>query len=213
MNHTNAPILTIEWCSSKSERDALLPTALSWIAEAGNPYFDWIFGNEVATARVLSDWMERSSSEVALNRIRFLRNQSSIVAGFIAMGGNELKKARRADAVCLLSTASVAERSKLIGRLTNVSDLFSPVDPGEYYLSKMGVNKSYRGQGLSRAIMSHYLKQGEAENYKCYRLDVCTRNSVAIRCYERYGFNVDAERRSRDGKIQYYSMSYKQSDR
>jgi hypothetical protein len=56
--------------SLESNRDlsGYVPHILPWLHEAGNPYFDWFFGNAQTAKSILRRWVVRPSSEVFLKR-------------------------------------------------------------------------------------------------------------------------------------------------
>jgi ribosomal protein S18 acetylase RimI-like enzyme len=186
----------------------LIQNALPWVVEAGNPYYTLLFGSAESTLRVLNTWMRRASSEVSISRVQFLIYESEFAGGFIGLGGDELRKARKSDGVALLNACSAADRPALIQRLANLSDLLSPIDQDEYYLSKLGVDSRFRGRKLGRALVERYIEEGKIRGYVRYRLDVHVGNEAAIRAYRSAGFRVRGRTESKDGALVYYSMTY-----
>jgi ribosomal protein S18 acetylase RimI-like enzyme len=93
-------------------------------------------------------------------------------------------------------------------RLANVSDLFSPVDDDEYYLSKLGLMPQFRGKRLGRMLVDRYIEEGVRRGHMRYRLDVHADNEAAIRCYRSSGFEICQRTESQDGALKYYSMTY-----
>lgn len=201
-------MLTYQNAPDAPNRYDLVPQSLPWILEAGNPYYDWLFGDAQLTMRILDAWMRRASSEVSILRVRILMCDAEVAGGFIALDGLELKRARRADAVALITAVSGADRAGLIRRLTSATDLFSPVDDDEYYLSKMGLHSRFRGKGYGRELLDRYINEGNARGYVRYRLDVHADNIAAIRRYQGFGFQIADRARTRDGSLEYYSMRY-----
>jgi ribosomal protein S18 acetylase RimI-like enzyme len=92
--------------------------------------------------------------------------------------------------------------------MSNSANLFPPVADDEYYLTKMGLDAPYQGQGLGHALVQQYLAQGKAQNYARYRLDVHADNQPAVRCYLAAGFKVLSSSESRDGRLRYHAMRY-----
>lgn len=184
--------------------------ALPWIMEAGNPYYDVLFGDAVSTLSYLQKWACRGSSEVSIRRVEFLMSDLEVAGGFIALSGGDLRKARRADSVALLTSFAPQDRPALALRLTNVSDLMAPVGDDEYYLSKLGLAQQFRGKKLARMLVDRYIEEGARLGYSRYRLDVNADNEAAIRCYRWAGFEIDRRSQSQDGAFKYYSMRYEE---
>ena len=128
------------------QSESLVPRALPWVLAAGNPYYDYLFGEAAFSYRTLEGWMKRASSEVSILRGEFLTWDAELAGGFIALNGVELKKARQADAGALWEAFPSAERAALVERMANSANLFPPVADDEYYLSKMGLGAPYGGE-------------------------------------------------------------------
>jgi ribosomal protein S18 acetylase RimI-like enzyme len=188
--------------------DDVVPFAAPLIREAGNPYYDMLFGSSETTATTLNAWMRRASSEVSIRRVQFLLCDSEIAGGFIALSGIELREARRADAMALLQSVRATDRPGLITRLANLSSLFSPVNDDDYYLSKVAVAPPFRGRRLGRVLVERYIAEGSSHGYSRYRLDVHTDNQAAVQCYRAAGFEISSRTESKDGSLKYYSMTY-----
>jgi ribosomal protein S18 acetylase RimI-like enzyme len=188
--------------------EVLVRHALPWVLEAGNPYYHVLFGGISSTAAILDTWMRRPSSEVSVSRVQFLLHDSEYGGGFLALGGEELRKARKADAVALLDAFHGEDRTALLKRMDNLSNLFLPVADDEYYLSKLGVNLQFRGRKWGKLLVDRYLDQGRACGHRRFRLDVQVENEAAIRCYRSAGFHICQQTESKDGTLAYYSMIY-----
>lgn len=188
-----------------------IPASLPWILESGNPYYDWLFGDRELVLRFLAAWTVRSSSEVSILRSQIMLSDGEIAGGFISLAGLELKRARKADAVALATTISETERARVLERLSDATNLFSPVDDDEYYLSKMGLDHRFRGKGYGKELLSRYLEEGQTRGHTRYRLDVHARNAAAVRLYLDSGFQIARRGRTNDGAIEYYAMTYQRA--
>ena len=191
------------------EEDAqrFIPETLPWIHEAGNPYFDWIFGGSESARGHLADWMKRDSSEVSIRRVILLREKGTGVAGFVALSGVDLAGCRKADSLAL-AKIEPAERQRLLTRMSAARGLFPPVDPGEFYLSKMGVLPVHRGRGLGRRLVETFLEVGENARFRRFRLDVARENRLAKELYASFGFEVTQECSSENGRLAYAAMTW-----
>jgi ribosomal protein S18 acetylase RimI-like enzyme len=201
-------MLSFRKAADDPNAEHLAAHALSWIIEAGNPYYDVLFGGANPTLAFVQKWLRRASSEVSFLRVEFLMADSEFAGGYIALSGNDLRKARRADSVALLTSFAPQDRPALASRLNNLSDLMASVEDDEYYLSKVGLTQPFRGKGLGRTLVDRYISEGARLGYSRYRLDVCADNQAAIRCYRSAGFEITQTGQSQDGVLKYHSMVY-----
>ncbi len=192
--------------SVDSGLEQYIPDVLPWIHEAGNPYFDWIFGGPEAARQNLARWMRRLSSEVAIGRVNLLFERNRPVGGFIALRGTDLAVCRRADALDLLREAAEQGDAEFPARLKAVRNLFPRVAADEFYLSKMGVAAELRGIGCGRRLALEYLRAGRVAGCRRFRLDIWTGNKRARGLYESLGFEVASESLSEEAGMRYLSM-------
>ena len=173
------------------DADRYIQRTLPWVHEAGNPYFDWLFGGAAAAHAVLNAWMSRPSSEVSVRRISILMSPTDASGGFLALSGDELARARRADTLATLKEQVPGLRD----RLAAARGLFSPVEPDEFYLSKIGVALEFRSTGMGRKLIQEYLDSGRSAGFRRFRLNVSADNDRAVALYRAAGFGVDARKR------------------
>jgi ribosomal protein S18 acetylase RimI-like enzyme len=173
----------------------LVASVLPLVHEAGNPYYDWFFGDASAARSALRAWIARPSSEISIERVVVARVRRRLVGAYVALGGTELRHARDADALALLARASSepTQRARLVERLAVAKSLFAPVAPEDWYLSKIAVVPRFRGQGIGRAIVDEYLSEGFAAGFRRFRLDVSAENDHAVQIYKSLGFVVETE--------------------
>jgi ribosomal protein S18 acetylase RimI-like enzyme len=194
--------------AAEGEATRLVPTTLSWLYEAGNPFYDWFFGELVDGPRTVGEWMLRPSSEVSLSRIQLLVDGDEPVGGFVALSGDELLACRRADALALMTSVGRDAWVRVEQKATLARELFPPVEPGDYYLSKMGVVAERRGRGHGAAVAAEYVEEGTRRGFRRFRLDVWSENRAAIRLYESLGFETTAESTSLRAGLTYLAMSH-----
>jgi ribosomal protein S18 acetylase RimI-like enzyme len=192
--------------SADASIERWIPATLPWVHEAGNPYYDWLFGGATEAASALGDWMRRPASEVFVGRVELLLDDGDAVGGYIALSGTELADCRRMDAVATMQAVGPDERGSLVARMRSARGLFATVSPQELYLSKMGVVRDHRGSGHGAAILRRFLDAGVAKGFRRFRLDVWAGNRPAIHLYEAAGFQVVRESTTDQGKITYLDM-------
>jgi len=189
------------------DRTRLLPGVLEWVLEAGNPYLEWFFGSPDNARSALAHWIERDSSEVSSRNVQLVATgNGEVIGGFIAMDGKTLRAARSADTVALAARCTAAEKAALFDKMRASRMLFRAPEPHEYYLSKMGVLPSIRGQGHGRAVVEAYLSAGRNKGLDVFSLDVARNNSSARRLYESVGFETIAESEVQETTLAYLSM-------
>ena len=199
----------IEPLSEKDRPDLVAPLA-EWILEAGEPYYSMLFGGRESALAAVRRWMARSSSEIALSRVRIASVGGSVAGGFIGLNGSELARARKADLIALTS-ADPGRAKGLLERLAALKGLFVEIEPDEYYLSKIFIALRFRGKNLSRPLLRAYLVAGQRAGHRRFALDVRADNAPAIRAYSRAGFSISARTSSVDGTANYLSMKYEVS--
>lgn len=190
------------------DAEALIPHASMWILAAGQPYFDWLCGGREAAERTVAMWMKQPSSEVFFQRMRFLQRGSEIAGGIIGLGGAELKKARIADVNSYWKTLDVHARGSLIQKLSQSLQVFAPVAEDEYYVSKIGLARSFQGKGLAKVLVEHCLDQGTALGYSKFRADIQTENKPSLRCARVLGFEIFYTGQSADGALRYHALRF-----
>ncbi|MGH3043049.1 MAG: GNAT family N-acetyltransferase [Gaiellaceae bacterium] len=177
------------------EAAALRPAVAELIHEAGNPYFDWFFGDPQRAAATLAGWIRRPSSEVAASRVTLLLAGDVLAGAMVALSGEQLRRCRQADVVALLKDLGPdrSGRAALVERIQTANALFAPVGPEDFYLSKIGVLPGHRGMGLGRTLMAEFLAAGRAAGSSRFRLDVSADNEPAVCLYRSLGFVVESE--------------------
>ena len=174
--------------------------------EAGNPYYDAAFGGWAETQKVIAQWIVRSNSEIAFERVEIVADGAGPVGCFVAMGGLALMRCRRVDMLALFKDARGAERAALLERLADLRSLFAPVDERDFYLSKLAVIPDRRGTGAGATVLEQYLERGRRSGFGRFRLDVSRDNVAAVRLYEHAGFEVVNTATTPKGQITYLGM-------
>ena len=193
--------------SAHPDAALLIPIVLPWLYEAGAAYFDWIFGGGEPARRTLAAWMARPSSEISISRVTLMLEAGRPIGAFVALGGDELARCRKADAMAMLSAARGEERERLLARMRAVRGLFPAVRPDEFYLSKVGVAAERRAGGLGRALVAAYVAAGRAAGFSRFRLDVSADNRAAVGLYRSMGFQIDRQSVGAGGRLTYLAMA------
>lgn len=189
-----------------------MPDALPWVHEAGNPYYDWLFGDPARATSALLDWMLRPSSEVFVGRAVLLMERERATGGFIALDGARLRDCRRADALAAVEAAGREGRRALLERMRSARGLFPPVPNDVFYLSKLGVAAASRRAGRGAHLVRAYVAGGRVLGFRRFWLDVHAGNVAAIRLYQAAGFRLRSTAVGGGPEMTYLRMSLELDD-
>jgi ribosomal protein S18 acetylase RimI-like enzyme len=172
-----------------SEIDRSVVNSLSWLYDASNPYWDWFWGGPEIAREQLTAWTLRASSELSLQRTTLLVKGQRVIGGYIAVKGDELAVCRQADLFALLRYCRSSKNDGPLKRVNVAKSAFPLVAPEEYYLSRIGVENSFRGMGYGRQLLEHFIAHGTKQGHKTFCLNVTRTNSDAVTLYTRNGFH------------------------
>jgi ribosomal protein S18 acetylase RimI-like enzyme len=85
----------------------------------------------------------------------------------------------------------------VIVRVARSEDVIVPPARGELYIGHLGASPKRRGGNIGAALMAHVIAQPRHSGLRKVVFDVAVSNPRAQKLYERLGFAVTAERRSR----------------
>ncbi len=85
------------------------------------------------------------------------------------------------------------------------------VNSGDFYIAEIAVDKTLRGQGLGKKILSEVIEYAKEKNFNRVILDADFRNTAAKRLYEKMGFRQFNKKRVKIGKFErgMYNMELK----
>ena len=174
-------------------------TCIDHIQEAGNPYFEHVFGAPDLAREALSRWMLRETSEIFAGRIRFFSLEGHRVGSMIILNGEELAAGRKADGFALATSGKPSLRRQIRERLASVQDLFPSVPDKAIYLSKIWLFPEQRGQGLGSPVVDAFKQHARELGATRLELDVAASNTGALTLYERANFAIVSQREAEGG--------------
>jgi ribosomal protein S18 acetylase RimI-like enzyme len=178
-----------------------IAAVLPWIYDATWPKLDGVLGSADAVRSMLGGWMARESSEVSIKRATLLQEHGQPSGGFIALPGTDVASCRTADTLAVIGAVPSERRRELTRRFRTTAELYAPVAPDQFYLSRLGVRVERRGAGLGRKLALEFLECGRRAGFERFRLDVSSHNQAAISLYCAIGFEIAAVRRQGDAVL------------
>lgn len=198
------------WGEKKPSLKKYAQALQSCLHDASNPYADWYFGGREAAATLIGEWSERPSSELYIGRsIVMLDNDDHAIGAVIGMSGAELAACRAADfAAFCEELGDNPAADEVIEQAVRVSRaLFRAVPDDVFYISRVAIERSWRGRGLARRILTQLIELKRQEGFRRFVLDVSNDNLQAIRLYESLGMRVAESKRVRDVPFEYCEVS------
>ena len=203
---TRRPVTMGGGILQRQASEDLVDELVPFVEEAGNPYFDWFFGDPAHARSCLGAWMRRPSSEIWIGRVTLFTLEDRVIGGLIAIPGSEVKGCRTADAVAALGSCGAGGKAEIIDRIRAARGVFAPVQADAFYASKAWLIPSLRGRGYGARFMRQFLAAGESQGFRRFQLDVWAGNRSAIRLYEALGFKAIADSISDETSLRYMSM-------
>ena len=161
---------------------------------------------------VLCDWLRLSERHLQTTTVAEI---NGLVIGFIVL---ETAAAPRADDGRWLWHA-LQLNNGILGALRGMVlmllvDYDHQLGKDEIYIELLGVDPDWRGQGVAHHLIAHAEAVARRQNATQLALAVVSENTPAIHLYEKIGFTIQAERRSRllkwvTGHSGYYEMAKK----
>ncbi len=182
----------------------------SGLHDASNPFADWYFGSAEAAATLIAEWSERPSSELYIGRsIVMVDGDDRTIGAVIGMSGLELIACRKTDfAVFCEELGDNPAADEVVEQAVRVSRALFPAVPEDaFYISRVAVDRPWRGRGLARQILARTIELKRREGFRRFVLDVSTDNAQAIRLYEALGMRATETTRARDVPFEYCRMS------
>lgn len=166
------------------------PKIIAWLRDAGRPYHEYLLAG-LNPDEVLRRWLNRPTSEFALQYIRVLIVDDDIAGGYLALRGKEVARCRQEDLLDLARRRGRAAYAQIRACVRDLYPLFSPIRRNDYYLSRIGLLPHKRGQGLAHYLIQDCIERATQFNADRIRLDVSGDNQIAISLFESHQFEVD----------------------
>ena len=182
----------------------MAPLLARWAYEAGSPLDEWRFANDSRALDILTTWVLRPSSEVAYGRWQVAFESNAPQGGYVAMPERDLAAARRADLLALVTSSD--DVADLRERLAEISDLFSPVEAVDFYLSRIAVEPSARGRGIGAKLLAAAVANAVRIGATAVRADVSAENGPALALYRSLGFEIGSARISERAGLSYRAV-------
>lgn len=196
------------WEEAAPPLDRFVSPLAPSVHDASNPFADWYFGDPEIAAELIEEWMGRPSSELYLGRGIVMMAGDEPVGVLIGMSGAELSACRNSDFGAFCEEIGTGEEAdEVIEQVVTVSrELFPPVDPNAFYISRVAVVAEHRGRGFGRRLVEHTMETKRREGFEHFRLDVSAENAGAIHVYESLGLKKMSHSESTIAPLEYLAM-------
>lgn len=174
-------------------------TAVPLIHSSGPAAFDYVFavaGSGDAQAFLRRAFVDGAGEFGWRNHVVGVIDGAVVAVG-AGYGGDTRWPFTLAAARQIFSHYGVRRAVGVVMRGLRVESVIPPPAGAMHYLGHLGVCPSLQGQGVGSALIRHLLQPVAASAESAIVLDVATTNDKAQRLYQRLGFEVVGERRSR----------------
>ena len=146
--------------------------------------------NEKEAIKNIKTLIKTGNNSFAYNNIHIAVDEDENVLGIlVAFCGRETSFWKDLNAFSKL--LSLREFLKYIIKGTIINELLTAsVAKNDYYLSNVGVDPGFRGQGIGTYILENAFKVAKKKGCNRVILDVTFKNEGALRLYGRFGFKV-----------------------
>lgn len=198
--------LSTQRLDATAGNEIFIPAIMSWIIEAGQPFAGWLYGSDEIVRITTAERIKRRTSEIWLGRTSLTLVNGDPFGGFVALTAADLQRCFAADAMALIGRESTGRSGMRAIELRKAFSSWPPVAQNTYYLSHLGISPEFRGRGLGRYVTDSFLRQGSAEGFNRFQLNVLAENEPAVRLYGSAGFVVEHEFIVGEGRYRYFCM-------
>ena len=188
------------------EADRLVDALAPGLHEAGNPYLDWLFGDAEVARAAVRRFMASERSELSLRRVTVLERDGELVGAYVGVDGADMARCARADSMTALAVVGRAGRPALLRRAATLADARRPIDPDQWFLSKLWVRPEDRGHGFGRVLVNEFIATGERRGLHRCRVDARFGDAHVIGLYESAGFQRRGLTEAADGVVTVLEM-------
>lgn len=177
------------------DAEALAPLVYS----SGPAAFDYVFSHKTRTNAVefLARALRTPGGEFGYD-IHWSAELNGEVVGAAAGFTGERPVAFMLSAIRrIIGTYGPPEGIGVMIRGLQVESVVHPPKRNEYCVAHLGVRPDLRSRGIGERLIRHLLDRARGEGHALAMLDVSVENPRAQELYERLGFAVTAERRSK----------------
>jgi ribosomal protein S18 acetylase RimI-like enzyme len=179
-------------------RAADVADAVPLIYSSGPAAFDYVFATGRVTAQeFLCRAFVDGAGEFGWRNHCVGELDGEVVAVGAGYGGESGLAFMLAAARQILAHYGPRHAAGVIARGLQVERVIPPPARRWHYLAHLGVAPALRGKGVGQQLIVHLIAQGRAQGRQRLVLDVAVSNPRAQALYERLGFSVTAQRRSK----------------
>jgi len=179
---------------------------LRWIVDAEEPFASWFYQGRLAAEVAVEERLRRTSSELWIGGITQMLCGDQHVGGFVAMRGNMLRKCGALDILNYVQRLPSNHRVRAIEQIRRSFAPFPPVEDDVFFLSRLGMDPSFRGRGLSLHLVERFKADAMRARASCCQLNVFAENLPAVGLYHKAGFQTHCDFWLGDGAFRYLCL-------
>ncbi|MEX2215016.1 MAG: GNAT family N-acetyltransferase [Phycisphaeraceae bacterium] len=159
------------------------------LAAAATSTYDAFVYDDAKQARQAHELLlQANASEYSPPFVMLVVEEGALAAMASAMPVEAINACRLRAAIALSRAPWLAKGSALRRRLQKAGRTFTPLNPDDYYATRLAVHESTRGKGYGRKLFELLEQEARAAGASRLTLDVSPDHEAAIHLYERLGF-------------------------
>lgn len=159
----------------------------AYLNEASEGFFKSILGKD--TFEIIAEAFVKSNNDYSYENVFVIEYNNDVVGMVSGFTKSEKESFDRK----ILSRSSKGSNGKkwmfsVIGRI--LSRFLGPPGEDDFYIQAIAINNQMRGKGLGQKLLEHISEKAIEKGAKTLSLDVSSKNSKAIKSYNRFGMEV-----------------------
>jgi len=161
---------------------------LSLSLTASESFDGFVYGSSELAQPVAQALFRAGVSEIDPGHTAVCVKSDRIVGFAAGLPHPEILRRRMRSVAVVLNSHSVREDPDLLERMRAASATLTRTQPNDFYLSRLAVLSSHRGQGIASSLLELVIEDARSTPSSAIRLDVAADAAAAIRLYRRYHF-------------------------
>lgn len=150
--------------------------------------FNFFWGNKKVAIEKIQKLVESDDNSISWDKIHVLIEDKQILGLLVSFQASETSKKR--DFKAIIRNFHFIDILKWF-TLIFIDDIFlADLNPDDYYIACLAVDKRFRGKGLGTSILKRGIEFASKLRLRRVVLDVDMNNEKALNLYQRMGFKI-----------------------